>query len=280
MRKISSDIIRDSVKRLCLKANIELRKDVLDAIKALKKKESSLKVKRALDMIIQNAEIAKKKRLPICQDTGMVVVYLAIGQKLVIEGDIVKAVSKGVKEAYIEGYFRKSIVNDPFLRKNTNTNLPPLIYTSIIPGNRLNIRVGIKGFGCENASFTKMFRPTDPIKKIEDFILENINNIKSRACPPMYIGIGIGGTLTKAVSMSKEAIFRKVGTYSKIRHIRTLEKSLFKKINDLKIGPMGLKSKNSAVFGVSVLTYPTHIAGLPVAVNVSCHATRDAGEIL
>jgi len=279
MRTIETKILTKTVKELCIKANVELRKDFYLTLKRAREKETSPKARRILDIIIENAVLAKRKNLPICQDTGMVVVYLDIGQGVRIKGDIKKAVERGVGQAYKEGYFRKSIVKDPFIRKNTNTNLPPIIYTEVVPGNRIDIKVIIKGFGCENAGRTRMFRPTEPILCIEDFIVDIVKNLGSKACPPMYIGIGIGGTLDKAVSLSREAIFRPIGRYNKKSHIRRLEKSILKKVNRLNIGPMGIGGKTT-VLGVSVLTYPTHIAGLPVAVNISCHATRDARKVI
>lgn len=279
MRVIDARVITKTAKELCIKANIELRKDVLSAIKAARKKEKNLKARRALDIIVRNASIAKNKRLPICQDTGMVVAYLKIGQNVKVGGDLMLAVKKGVAEAYRDGYFRKSIVKDPFIRKNTKTNLPPIIYSEVVPGSKIDIRVVVKGFGCENASKTRMFRPTDPPLLIEDFVVDSVKEIGSKACPPMYIGVGIGGTLDKAVSLSKEAIFRPVNKRSKIPHIARLERNILKKINRLNIGPVGMGGKTTAL-GVSVLTYPTHIAGLPVAVNISCHATRDAQKTI
>ena len=183
--------------------------------------------------------------------------------------------SKGVELAYKEGYFRNSIVNDPLIRKNTNSNLPPIIYTDIVPGNKINIRVVAKGFGCENVSKIRMFMPGDSASNIEEFVVNTVKEAGSRPCPPIYIGIGIGGTLDKAVSLSKEAIFRPLNKRNKDKHIAELEKRILKKVNKLKIGPIGAGG-NSTALGVSVLTYPTHIAGLPVAINISCHATRTA----
>jgi fumarate hydratase subunit alpha len=188
-------------------------------------------------------------------------------------------VEEGVFRAYRDGYLRKSIVRDPLIRKNTDTNLPPVIYTKIVSGNKLKIIVAAKGFGCENASKTKMFPPMSSDSSIADFVVGIVKELGSKACPPLYIGIGIGGTLDKAVSLSKEAILRPVGTYSKKAHIAKLEKKIFKKINRLRIGPMGLGG-NTTALGVSILTYPTHIAGLPVGVNISCHATRDARKVI
>lgn len=279
MRIVNAKVITETIKSLCIKANLELREDVLSALRRAKKKETSARAKRILDIIIYNALIARKKRLPICQDTGMVVVYLEVGQAVKIRGDINRAIQEGVRQAYRDGYFRKSVVKDPFMRKNTDTNLPPVIYTRIVPGNKIGVVVVAKGFGCENASRTRMFRPMDSESLIQDFVVGIIKGLGSKACPPMYIGIGIGGTLDKAVLLSKEAVLRPVGKSSSQRHIAQLEKDILRKINKLKIGPMGVGGKTTAL-GVSILTYPTHIAGLPVAVNISCHATRDARKVI
>ena len=274
-RIVDSKLIQDTVKDLFIKANTCLRPDILSGLKLARKKETSEKAKYCLDVIIKNASIAKKKKLAICQDTGMAVVYLKVGQSLAIKGDLKNSVAKGVALAYKEGYFRSSVVSDPLIRKNTNTNLPPIIYTDIVSGNKINIKVVAKGFGCENVSKIRMFKPTDSVSNIEEFIVDTVKEAGSRPCPPIYIGIGIGGTLDKAVSLSKEAIFRPLGKSSKYKHIARLEKSVLKKVNNLRIGPVGVRG-NTTALGVSVLTYPTHIAGLPVAVNISCHATRTA----
>lgn len=279
IRTVDSGLIRDAVKNLFIEANTSLRSDILSGLRLARKNETGKKAGYVLDVIIENAAIAKKKKLAICQDTGMAVVYLKIGQSVIIKGDLKKAVTKGVALAYKEGYFRNSVVNDPLIRKNTNTNLPPIIYTDIVPGNRVDIKVVAKGFGCENVSKTRMFRPTDSVSDIEGFVVDAVKDAGSRPCPPVYIGIGIGGTLDKAVSLSKEAIFRLLGKSSKYKHIAKLEKSILKKINNLRIGPIGVGG-NVTALGVSILTYPTHIAGLPVSVNISCHATRTAEAII
>ena len=274
-RIVDSKLITDMVKDLFIKANTSLRPDILAGLKNARKNETKEKARYALDVIIKNAFIAKKKMLAICQDTGMAVVYLKVGQSVAIKGDLKKAVNKGVELAYKKGYFRHSVVSDPLIRKNTNTNLPPIIYTDIVPGNKIDIKVAVKGFGCENVSKIRMFRPTDPVSSIEGFIVDTVKDAGSRPCPPVYIGIGIGGTLDKAVFLSKEAIFRPLGKNSKDKHIARLEKSILRKVNKLRIGPVGVGG-NTTALGVSILTYPTHIAGLPVAVNISCHATRTA----
>jgi len=275
IRTIYSKLIRDTLKDLFIKANTSLRPDILSSLRLARKNETSAKAGYVLDIIIKNAAIAKKKMLPICQDTGMAVVYLKIGQSLIVKGSLKKAVNEGAALAYKKGYFRNSIVKDPLIRKNTNTNLPSIIYTEIVRGDKINIKVAAKGFGCENASKTRMFRPTDPLSEIERFIADSVKEAGSMPCPPVYIGIGIGGTLDKAVFLSREAIFRPLGESSKYKHIARLERSILKKVNNLKIGPVGVGG-NVTALGVSILTYPTHIAGLPVSVNISCHATRTA----
>ena len=279
MRIIDSSIITKTVKDLCLKANTDLRSDVLSALKAAKAKEISPKARHMLDILIKNAGIAKRKKMPVCQDTGMAMVYVKVGQDVKIRGNIKTALEKGVGQAYKEGYFRKSVVSDPLIRKNTGTNLPAIINTELIPGNKVDIRVSVKGFGCENVSRTRMFKPTDPADLIEKFVVSCVKDAGSKPCPPVYVGIGAGGTLDKAVSLSKQAVFRNVRDCSNIPHIACLEKNILKKINSLKIGVMGLGGTVTAL-GVSILTYPTHIAGLPVAVNISCHATRDARKVI
>ena len=278
MRVVNSKVITDAVRGLCIKANVELRKDVLDALKRARNKETWMS-RRILDIIIKNALLAKKKKLPICQDTGMVAVYIKLGQSVSVRGDIKEAIEKGVRDAYKVWYFRKSVVSDPLVRKNTGTNLPSLIYYQIAPGNKIHINVAVKGFGCENTSETKMFRPTDSETLIEKFIVDSVKEKGANACPPLYIGVGIGGTLDKATSLSKEAIFRKIGERSKKVHIAKMEKRVLEKINKSKIGPMGMGG-NITALSVSILTYPTHIAGLPVAVNISCHATRSAAKMI
>jgi fumarate hydratase subunit alpha len=279
MRIIHAQLIKDIVKELALKANIELRKDIFLGLKRARKNETNKKARRILDILIQNASIAQRKKLPICQDTGMAVVYLKIGQDVHIKGDLKKAVSKGIGEAYKKGYLRNSVVKDPLMRKNTGDNLPAIVYIDIVPGTQVDITVSAKGFGCENVSKTKMFRPTESKRSIEDFIVEAVKDAGSMPCPPIYIGIGIGGTLDKAVFLSKEAILEPIGIHSKDLHIATLEKSILERVNKLKIGPAGIGGKTTAL-GVRILTYPTHIAGLPVAVNISCHATRSARKVV
>lgn len=274
-RTIDSELITKSVKGLFIKANTNLRQDVLSALKNAREEEITENGKYVLDVIIKNSYLAKEKELPICQDTGMSVVYLKIGQSVTIVGDVKKAVERGVKEAYKEGCFRKSVVSDPLIRGNTGDNLPAIIYMDIVPGDKINIKAAVKGFGCENVSRVKMFRPTDTSEDIEKFIVGSVREAGSRPCPPVYIGVGIGGTLDKAVFLSREAIFRPIGKHNKKPHLAMIEKRVLNKVNKLWIGPIGVKGRTTAL-GVSILDYPTHIAGLPVAVYISCHATRTA----
>ena len=279
MREISVSKIKDTVRDLCLEANFVLRKDILKALKAGLKKEKG----RSRDMIksiIENAGIARKKRIAICQDTGMALVNVEVGQDVVITGgSLKKAINDGVKEAYQKGYLRKSVVADPILRLNTNTNTPAVILTDIVEGDRIKLEVSPKGFGSENKSAIKMFRPTASIEEIKDFILETARKAGPDACPPLVLGIGIGGTFERSALLAKKALLRPIDIRNPKKHIAGLERELLKAVNLLGIGPMGLGGKTTCL-GVNILEEPTHIAGLPVAINVSCHATRSAGRIL
>ena len=280
MRKIDVAKIKDTVRDLCLKANFDLRADVISALKKALKNEINTRAKNILRSIIENAEIAKANKIPICQDTGMVNVFLDIGQGVSFEGgDINEAVNAGVKEAYSKGYLRKSVVSDPILRKNTNTNTPAIICAEIVKGDKVKITVSPKGFGSENKSRIKMFKPTADMGEIKKFVKEVVISAGPDACPPFVIGIGIGGTFEKCAYLAKKALIRDIGSKSHKKHIKVLEKELLKELNLIKLGPMGLGGRTS-VLGVNIETYPTHIAGLPVAVSVSCHATRGASTIL
>ena len=276
MRKINTKQIRKAISTLCVEANIKLRRDLLLALKKASKTETNLLACEVLGDLIKNAEIASQETIPICQDTGMVTVFCQIGQRLEITGgDLTRSINEGVKDGYKRGYLRKSVVSDPLVRKNTGSNAPCIIHTEIIPGNKLKIFLMPKGFGSENKSQIKMFNPTAKIKDIKAFILDAIKKAGPDACPPFVVGIGIGGTLDKATELSKRALLRPIGRHNPKRHIRILEKELLRDINNLGIGPLGLGGKTTAL-AVSILEFPTHIAGLPVAVNISCHATRSA----
>jgi fumarate hydratase subunit alpha len=272
--------IREAVTELCLKANFELRRDILKALKTALKRETSPRAKNLLKALIENAALAKKKHIAICQDTGFVSVFIELGSSVLLSGgDLAEAVNRGVEDAYRKGYLRKSIVNDPILRKNTNTNTPSIIHIDIAQGDKVRISVSPKGFGSENKSAIKMFKPTASEKDIIDFITEVVKLAGPDGCPPYILGVGIGGTFDYAAHLSKRALLRPIGFSNRKRHFRRLEKDILKAVNSLGIGPMGLGGKTTAL-GVNVEEFPTHIAGLPVAVTVSCHATRSAEKTL
>lgn len=275
MREISASKIAETVSELCLKANFELRGDIFRALKASLRKETKPRARSILKAIIENARLAKKRHIAICQDTGIVSVFLEIGSQVTIRGDLQDAIHKGVEDAYRRGYLRKSVVNDSLLRKNTNTNTPSIVNINIVNGDRLKIALSPKGFGSENKSAVKMFKPTASDKEILDFVLEVVKNAGPDACPPLVLGIGMGGTFDYAAQLSKKALLRSIETRNAKKHFRRLEKDILKAANSLGIGPMGLGGKTT-VLGVNIEESPTHIAGLPVAVNVSCHATRSA----
>jgi len=280
MREISVSKIKNTVRDLCLKANFEFREDILRAVKKGLKKEGNPHAISILNAIIENAKLAKDKSLAICQDTGMVAVFLEIGREAaLVGGSLEDAVNEGVEEAYGKGCLRKSIVGDPILRRNTGTNTPAVIHTDIVEGDKVKITVSPKGFGSENKSRIKMFRPTDSVEEIKKFVLDVVRQAGPSACPPLVIGIGIGGTFEKAAYLSKKALLRPIDKLNPKKHIQKLERDLFNEINSLGMGPMGLGGKTT-VLGVNVLEFPTHIAGLPVAVNVSFHVTRSKEALL
>jgi fumarate hydratase subunit alpha len=280
MRKIDVSKIRSAVSGLCAKANFELRPDILDALKKALRRETGARAKAILRDIIENARIAKSRRLAICQDTGMVCVRAEVGQDVALTGgSLRKAVNDGVREAYRQWHLRKSVVGDPLLRKNTGTNEPAILVTELVNGNRISVEVSPKGFGSENKSQIKMFNPTASVREIKDFILDVALKAGPDACPPLILGVGIGGTFETAATLAKKALLRPINRAHRERHIARLERELLKELNDLGLGPMGLGGKTTAL-GVNIMTHPVHIAGLPVAVNVSCHATRSAGMVL
>lgn len=280
MREIHVSKIRDAVRDLCLKANFELRADVLKAIRAAYKLETDQRAKGILRSLVDNARIARSKKLAICQDTGVMTVFLEIGREVALAGgSLDRAVDDGVKEAYGRGCLRKSVVDDPVLRNNTRTNTPCILHTDIVEGDKVKIWVSPKGFGSENKSRIRMFNPTAGTDEIKGFIMETVEMAGPDACPPLVLGIGIGGTFEKAAFLAKKALLRPLGQKHATRHFARLEKELLKEINASGIGPMGLGGRTTAL-GVNILGNPTHIAGLPVAVNVSCHATRSAEKTI
>ncbi len=280
MRMVGAGKIRDAVSRLAIEANLYLRKDVLSALKSAYSKEKAPRAKKILKALIENAAIASSESIPICQDTGMATVFMEIGQEAaIVGGDLEKAVNEGVAEGYKKGFLRKSIVADPLSRINTNDNTPAVIHVKIVPGGKIKITVAPKGFGSENKSLINMFRPTDGADKIEKFILEAVKKAGPDACPPYIIGVGMGGTLDKACVLAKEALLRRIDKRNPRHHIAKLESILLKKINKLNIGPMGLGGRATCL-GLNIEVYPTHIAGLPVCVSISCHATRSATAVI
>lgn len=280
MREINVKEIQKAVKDMCMSSNYNLGSDVVTAFEKAKKTEESPVAKEILDNLIKNSEIAKEKSVPMCQDTGMAVVFVEIGQEVCLTGgDLKEAINEGVRQGYKEGFLRKSVVEDPLIRKNTGDNTPAIIYIDIVPGNRIKIIVAPKGFGSENMSRTKMLKPSDGVSGVEDFIVETVNEAGPNPCPPIVVGVGIGGTLDKACQMAKMALLRPIGEKSSLDNIRELEERLMEKINNLGIGPQGLGGLTTAL-AVNVEVFATHIAGLPVAVNINCHASRHEERII
>ena len=276
MREIHTNIITEVVKELCIKANLELREDVLFALEESLNNESHPMAKKILQILIENAQIAKEKRLPICQDTGIAIVFVELGQEIMVVGDdLTEAINQGIRLGYEEGFCRKSVVSDPIIRENTKDNTPGIIHYNIVSGAGLKITVMPKGFGCENKSCIKMMRPTVSIPEIKEIIIEAVKETGPDACPPFILGIGLGGTMDKAAQLAKEALILPIAQSSSQAHIAKLEQELLDEVNNLDIGPAGLGGKTT-VLGVNILTYPTHIAGLPVAININCHALRSA----
>jgi len=280
MKIISADSIKEVISELCIRANLILRKDVLSKLKNAYSKETNKRARGILKAIIDNAYIAKKERLALCQDTGLPVVYLKIGQEVKITGDLSQAINKGVAEGYKKGSLRNSIISSPLLRGKPGYS-PVVVHTEIVRGKKLEITVLPKGFGCENKTQLKMFNPTVDVSEIEKFIIDTVKVAGADACPPYILGIGIGGTADYAMFLGKRALLRKVTSHKSqvTSRLIKLEQKLLKKINQLNIGPMGLGGKTTCL-AVNIETYPTHIAGLPVAVNISCHALRSATKIL
>jgi len=279
MRKLNVNEIRKIVSELCIKANVVLRKDVEKAIRNAFRKEKNKKAKNIFKILLENAKIAKKEKRPLCQDTGLVCVYIKIGQDVrLIGGDLKRAIHKGVEEGYRKGYLRKSVVKSPVIRKNTGTNTPSVIYTDIVKGNKVKITVVPKGFGSENKSKIIMMNPTASDRDIVSFVSNVVKEAGPDACPPYILGVGLGGTFDKVSSLAKEALILPIDKLNKDVHLRRLEKSMLDEVNRLKIGPVGLGG--TTCLGVNILEYPTHIAGLPVAVNISCHITRSASKAI
>ena len=263
-----------------MQVNVDLSPDVKDALLAGKEKEESTIGKQILEQLEKNLEIAKESQIPICQDTGMTVVFLRIGQEVHIDGDFLEdAVNEGIRQGYAEGYLRKSVVSDPILRENTKDNTPGVIHYEIVPGDRLEITVAPKGFGSENMSRVFMLKPADGIEGVKQAVIQAVKDAGPNACPPMVIGVGIGGSFDKVALLSKQAMLRKIGSHHPDERYHALEDELLEKINSTGIGPAGYGGKTTALT-LNIETLPTHIAGMPVAVSICCHVARHKEAIL
>lgn len=274
MRTIHTDMIIDQIKEMCIEANHYLSPDMSQAMKSVMDTEQSALGKKILEQLQENLKIADEDKIPICQDTGMAVVFFEIGQDVHIEGIAIEdAINEGVRRGYAEGYLRKSVVSDPLIRENTRDNTPAVIHYSIVSGDKIKITLAPKGFGSENMSRIFMLKPADGIEGVKKAILTAVKDAGPNACPPMVIGVGIGGTFEKCAILAKRALTRPVNEHSDIPYIKEMEIELLEKINKLGIGPGGLGGTTTAL-AVNINTYPTHIAGLPVAVNICCHVNR------
>lgn len=280
IREINVEDVKNIVATLCIQANYELSSDMCSKLREAKETEESTIGKQILDDLQENLRIAKNELIPICQDTGMTIVFLEIGQDIhFTNGNLEEAINAGVKAGYEEGYLRKSVVNDPIIRKNTKDNTPAIIHTKIVDGEKLKITVAPKGFGSENMSRIFMLKPAEGIAGVKNAILTAVKDAGPNACPPMVVGVGIGGDFEKCAELSKEALIREKVDYNRASWIDDLEIEMKEAINNLGIGPAGLGGRNTAL-AVNVNTYPTHIAGLPVAINICCHVNRHCTEIL
>ena len=277
MREIDSSLISEVVARLCIDANYHLPPDMKKQIISSSKEESWETASIILDQIIENFNIADENLQPICQDTGLACVFLSIGQDVHIKGNLEEAVNEGVRKGYSQGYLRKSVVSDPLKRVNTGDNTPAMIYYDICSGDKLKITVAPKGFGSENMSQIKMLKPSDGIEGVKDFVIKVVEDAGPNPCPPIVVGVGIGGTFDKAAYLAKKALMRPVDQRNSEDFYAELEEELLEKINALGIGPQGFGGKTTAL-AVNIEKFPTHIAGLPVAVNINCHVTRHMTE--
>lgn len=279
MRIIKSSQITEAVKELCIKANIYLGEDVKQSIKEYETKENSELGKNILNILMKNCEIAEEKQMPICQDTGMAVFFVQIGQEVQIQGENINdAINEGVRQGYADGYLRKSVVT-PIDRKNTKDNTPAIIHYDIVSGDKILIEFAPKGFGSENMSKLKMLKPSDGVDGIKKFIIETVKEAGPNPCPPIVVGVGIGGTVEKCAQIAKKALLRDIGIYSNDEVVKELEIEILREINNLGIGPQGLGG-NTTALAVNIETFPTHIAGLPVVVNINCHAARHKKVII
>ena len=280
IRTINIKEITTNIKEMCIEANHFLSEDMERAMKQAEKAEQSPLGKQILEQLEENLQIAADDMIPICQDTGMAVIFLEIGQDVHLQGGSLEdAVNEGVRQGYVEGFLRKSVVKDPLIRENTKDNTPAVIHYKIVEGSQVKIKVAPKGFGSENMSRVFMLKPADGIVTAKEAVLTAVKEAGPNACPPMVVGVGIGGTFEKCALMAKEALTREVGTHSDIQYVKEMEEELLAKINSLGIGPGGLGGTTTAL-AVNINTYPTHIAGLPVAINICCHVNRHIVRVL
>ncbi len=280
MREINVQQITDAVKQMCISANLYLAEDMECALKNAAEKEDGKLGKQILGQLMENLDIAKEDKIPICQDTGMAVFFVNVGQEVHISGgSLTEAINEGVRQGYTEGYLRKSVVKDPLIRENTGDNTPAIIHYDIVQGDRLEITIAPKGFGSENMSRVFMLKPADGVEGVKKVVKEAVMDAGPNACPPFVVGVGIGGDFELVAKLAKKALTRKAGSHSDKEHIAKLEEELFTEINNTGIGPGGLGGRTTAL-AVNIETYPTHIAGLPVAVNMCCHVNRHMTKII
>lgn len=280
MREVNVSIITDNIKEMCIEANHFLTDDMKNVFENAVKNEESALGKQVLGQLEENLKVAGEDMIPICQDTGMPVVFINVGQDVHLTGgDITDAINEGVRRGYVDGYLRKSVVKDPIYRENTKDNTPAVIHFNIVPGDKVDITVAPKGFGSENMSRVFMLKPADGIEGVKEAILTAVKDAGPNACPPMVVGVGIGGTFEKCAYLAKKALTRDLNEESPVEYVRDLEKEMLEKINKLGIGPGGLGGTQTAL-AINIETYPTHIAGLPVAVNICCHVNRHSHRVI
>ena len=279
MRELPANLITDVVSRLCIDANCHLPADMKNRIRECHGREDWPQAREILERIMENYETAQQEQLPICQDTGMACVFVKLGQDVHINGDLNEAIHEGVRRGYREGFLRKSVVRDPLNRVNTGDNTPAVIHYDIVPGDRVEITVAPKGFGSENMSRTRMLRPSDGVDGVKEFVIQAVEEAGPNPCPPIVVGVGIGGTFDRVAHLAKKALLRPVDVPNPDPFYGNLERELLERINSLGIGPQGFGGKTTAL-AVNIETFPTHIAGLPVAVNINCHVTRHATEVI
>lgn len=274
VRSVNVELLTENIKEMCIQANHFLAPDMDKAMRTAHERETKPLAKQILGQLLENLDIAGEDMIPICQDTGMAVVFLRVGQDVHFEGGSVEnAVNEGVRQGYQEGYLRKSVVGDPLLRVNTKDNTPAIIHYEIVPGDQVEITVAPKGFGSENMSKICMLKPADGVEGVKEAIVNAVKEAGPNACPPVVVGVGIGGTFEKAAILAKKALTREIGVHSELPHVKELEEELLAKINEIGLGPAGLGGDTTAL-AVNINTYATHIAGLPVAINICCHVNR------